>query len=96
MSVQYEAPGPDGSERERTATRLLRSSSKNSYDPLLDIDWDAPVDGPGLAELAFLPFERVSLYGTELWDELTPEQRVELSNRNWPASRAPGCGSRSS
>lgn len=65
--------------RERTATRLLRSSSKNSYDPQLDIDWDAPVDGPGLDELSFMPFERVSLYGTSLWDELTDEQRMTLA-----------------
>ena len=41
----------------------------------------APVDGPGLSDLAFLPLERVSLYGTELWDELTPEQRIELSKQ---------------
>jgi hypothetical protein len=58
-----------------TAQRLLSSSTKNSYDPQLDIDWDAP-----LAEgLAFMPLERVSLYGTPLWDGLTPEQRTELS-----------------
>jgi P-aminobenzoate N-oxygenase AurF len=62
-------------DRERTASRLLASSAKNSYDPALDIDWDAPVD----ADLAFLPFERVSLFGTELWDGLTHEQRIELS-----------------
>jgi hypothetical protein len=63
------------SDRVKTAQRLLGSSSKNSYDPLLDIDWDAPLpEGK-----AYLPFERVSLYGTPLWDELTPEQRVELS-----------------
>src|SRR4051794_22449495 len=61
--------------RERTAERLLGSSSRNSYDPDLDIDWAAPIEGDG----AFLPFERVSLYGTPLWDELTHEQRVTLS-----------------
>ena len=63
------------SDRDKTATRLLRSSSKNSYDPQLDIDWDAPVD----EDTAFMPFERVSLYGTELWEHMTPQQRVELS-----------------
>jgi hypothetical protein len=70
---------PADERRDATATRLLRSSSKNSYDPLLDIDWDAPVDGPEVAALSFLPFERVSLYGTPLWDELSAEQRVDLS-----------------
>jgi hypothetical protein len=59
----------------RTATRLLGSSSKNSYDPALDIDWDAPVE----LDLKFMPFERTSLYGTALWDRMTHEQRVELS-----------------
>jgi hypothetical protein len=58
-----------------TAQRLLGSSTKNSYDPQLDIDWDAPLP----EGFAFMPFERVSLYGTPLWDELCPEQRIELS-----------------
>jgi len=62
-------------DREVTAERLLDSSARNSYAPDIDIDWAAPLeDGK-----AFMPFERVSLYGTELWDRLTPEQRVELS-----------------
>ena len=59
----------------KTAKRLMKSSSKNSYDPDLDIDWDAPVP----SDKKFLPFERVSLYGTELWDGLSEEQRIELS-----------------
>lgn len=59
----------------RTAERLLKSSSKNSYDPLLDIDWEADVPD----ELAYLPVERVSLYGTALWDEMSEQQRRELS-----------------
>ena len=59
----------------RTATRLMKSSSKNSYDPDLDIDWDAPVPD----DKKFMPFERVSIYGTELWDGLSEEQRIELS-----------------
>jgi hypothetical protein len=62
-------------DRDRTATRLLRSSSKNSYEPDLDIDWDAdPVEG-----LFHLQPERMTLYGTALWDALTEEQRIELS-----------------
>ena len=33
-------------DREATAQRLLRSSLEHSYEPNLDIDWDAPlVDG---------------------------------------------------
>jgi hypothetical protein len=61
--------------REKTARRLLGSSSKNSYSPELDIDWDAaPVEG-----VWHMQPERTSLYGTPLWDSLTREQQVELS-----------------
>jgi hypothetical protein len=61
----------------RTAVRLLSSSSKNSYDPGLDIDWDAPVD----VDKAFMPLERVSLYGTPLWERMSEQQRIELSRQ---------------
>lgn len=55
--------------------RLLRSSARRSYDPDLDIDWDAaPVDG-----LWWMQPERLSLYGTRTWDRLSEEQRIELS-----------------
>jgi hypothetical protein len=64
-------------DRTKTATRLLGSSARNSYDPDLDIDWSAPVD----LDLAYLPFERVSLYGTQLWERLSHEQRLELSKQ---------------
>lgn len=61
----------------KTATRLLGSSSKNSYDPELDIDWNAPVE----LDMKFMPFERVSLYGTELWGRMSEQQRIELSRQ---------------
>jgi hypothetical protein len=57
------------------AERLLRSSARQSYDPDVDLDWDAPlVDG-----LWFMAPERLSLYGTPMWDRLGEEQRIELS-----------------
>jgi P-aminobenzoate N-oxygenase AurF len=68
---------PDVDRVRRTATRLLGSSARNSYDPELDIDWDAPVD----TGLNFMPLERTSLYGTKLWDRMTDEQRRELSRQ---------------
>src|SRR5262249_5163253 len=59
---------------ERTADRLLRSTAARSYDPEVDIDWSAPLaDG-----LRYLPDRRCTLYGTPLWDRLTPAQRIEL------------------
>ncbi|MBW0088520.1 diiron oxygenase [Pseudonocardia sp. KRD-184] len=62
-------------DREATAARLLKSSLDHSYEPSIDIDWDAPlVDG-----LWGVPEHRVSLYGTDLWDTLSDEQKRTLS-----------------
>jgi P-aminobenzoate N-oxygenase AurF len=61
--------------RERTSQRLLRSSATTTYDPVVDIDWDAPLE----PDRYFVPPHRLSLYGTELWEHLTEEQRIELS-----------------
>src|SRR5688572_8731155 len=62
-------------DREATAARLLKSSLDHSYEPNIDIDWSAPlVDG-----LWGVPEHRVSLYGTELWDTLSDEQKRTLS-----------------
>lgn len=62
-------------DRDVTAERLLDSSMRNSYDPDVDVDWSAPlVEGK-----TFMPEERLSLYGTALWDRLSPEQRIELA-----------------
>jgi hypothetical protein len=61
--------------RDEVSARLLTASAKHSFDPTVDVDWDAPlVEG-----LPAMPFHRVSLYGTKLWDGLTDEQRVQLS-----------------
>ncbi len=60
--------------REETAARLLRSSAEHSYDPDVDIDWDAPEE-PGKL---FLPEALVTLYGTPLWKTMTDEQRSDL------------------
>lgn len=62
-------------DREATAHRLLRSSARASFDPNVQIDWAAPLDGAR----PYLPPERVSLYGTPAWRALSEEQRIELS-----------------
>ena len=61
--------------QDAVAERLLRSSARHSYDPDVDIDWSAPVppDKWGMQP------ERMSLYGTSLWEALEEEQRIELS-----------------
>jgi hypothetical protein len=71
-----EAAMPDlVAQREATAARLLKISAGNSYDPEVDIDWDAPQP----AGLMYAPERRMSLFGTPMWERLTTEQRIELS-----------------
>ena len=64
-------------DREVVAQRLLGGSIRRSYQPEVDIDWDAPLD----PKKYFLPPQVVSLYGTPLWEEMTEEQRIELSRQ---------------
>lgn len=67
----------DREARLAVARRLLKGSSNRSYDPIVDLDFDAPlVDGK-----YFLPPKVVSIYGTELWESLTEEQRIEVSRQ---------------
>ena len=69
---------PSGSPtREEFSERLLRGSVKKSYEPIVDIDWDAPLD----PDKFFLPPRTVSLYGTPLWDNMSREQQIELSRQ---------------
>jgi hypothetical protein len=67
----------DGPSREEFSDRLLKGSVKKSYEPVVDIDWDAPLD----PDKFFLPATLVSLYGTPMWDEMTREQQIELSRQ---------------
>ncbi|MCY1140917.1 diiron oxygenase [Actinoplanes sp. Pm04-4] len=62
-------------DRDRTADRLLRSSAEHSYEPAVEIDWDAPMV-PGRY---FVPPHRSSLFGTPIWERLTEEQRITLT-----------------
>ncbi|NHD17968.1 MULTISPECIES: diiron oxygenase [unclassified Actinopolyspora] len=73
-------------DRERTASRLLKSSAKNSYDPEVDIDWDAPL----AEDKPYLPFHRSTLYGTRLWEELTEQQRIELTKHEFASLASNG------
>src|ERR1700687_5992275 len=65
--------------REEFSERLLKGSVKKSYAPIVDIDWDAPLD----PDKFFLPPKTVSLYGTPLWDTMTRAQRIELSRQEF-------------
>ncbi|MDE3719818.1 diiron oxygenase [Nocardiopsis sp. N85] len=66
---------PKITDREDIAKRLLRGSAKASFDPLVEIDWEAPVD----PDMWAIRPERISIYGTPLWDSLSEEKRKELS-----------------
>lgn len=68
---------PSGPTREEFAERLLKGSVKRSYEPVVDIDWDAPLD----PDKFFLPPEMITLYGTPQWDALTRAQRIDLSRQ---------------
>ncbi|WP_347955973.1 AurF N-oxygenase family protein [Gordonia aichiensis] len=69
-------PEPDEARR-RVARRLLKSSTNRSYDPVIDIDFEAPlVEGK-----YFLPPRVVTLYGTPVWESMTEDQRIELSRQ---------------
>lgn len=62
-------------DREVTGQRLMTASARHSFDPDVEVDWDAAL----LDGAPFMPLQRVSLYGTPLWEQLSPEQRIELS-----------------
>ncbi|MFF7097265.1 diiron oxygenase [Streptomyces rubradiris] len=57
------------------ARRLLNATAARSYDPDTEIDWDTPLP----ADTWFWPPERLTLYGTPLWERMSHRQRVELS-----------------
>ena len=66
-------------DRDTTARRLLASSAKHSYDPQVDIDWDAPLE-PGLYGMS--P-EWSSLYGTALWDGMSEPARIRMTEHEF-------------
>lgn len=70
-------PAESARPREETAQRLLKGSARKSYAPVVDIDWDAPLE----PDTFFLPPELVSIYGTDLWNSLTREQQIDLSRQ---------------
>src|SRR3978361_720991 len=63
--------------REEFSERLLRGSVKKSYETVVDIDWDAPLD----PDKYFLPPKTVSLYGTPVWDAMSRAEQIELSRQ---------------
>ncbi len=61
-------------DRPSATQAMLASAAASTYDPEVDIDWQAPFDD----DLMYLPERLVSLYGTALWRRLSDGQRREL------------------
>jgi hypothetical protein len=74
------------SSREAVAERLLQASVRISYDPAVEIDWDAP----HLPDAYWLPPHRSSLYGTDLWRQLSEAQRIELTKHEVASAASAG------
>lgn len=69
--------GPAELSRDEVSKRLLKGSVKRSYIPVVDIQWDAPLD----EDKFFIAPQTVSLFGTELWDRMDRAQQIELSRQ---------------
>lgn len=79
MATSGPAPAVAPPTREEFSERLLKGSTKKSYAPVVDIDWEAQID----PDMFFLPPRMVSLYGTPMWQEMTRAQQIELSRQEF-------------
>jgi hypothetical protein len=81
VATQVNAPrdGGPAPTREEFSERLLKGSVKKSYEPVVDIDWDAPLD----PDKFYLPPKAVSLYGTPMWNAMGRAQQIELSRQEF-------------
>ncbi|MEW1905451.1 diiron oxygenase [Streptomyces sp. NPDC086147] len=77
-------PPPRTQDPAGVAQRLLRASPDPA--PADPIDWDTPV----LDDVWFCRPERLSLYGTPLWEEMDQRQRVELSRHEMASFMSAG------
>lgn len=71
------ATTPETSDRDDVAQRLLASSETLSYDPATEVDWETPLD----TSYHGASPEWSTLYGTQYWDELSEDQRRELTRQ---------------
>ena len=81
VTPQVNAPrdGGPAPTREEFSERLLKGSVKKSYAPVVDIDWDAPLD----PDKFYLPPKAISLYGTPMWDAMGRAQQIEVSRQEF-------------
>ena len=65
---------------------LTEASQRKSFDPYRDIDWNVPFDDSQF----YVPPDLISLYGTELWNAMSREERVRLSKHEAACTMAQG------
>jgi len=70
-------PVSEAAERDDVAQRLLDSSETLSYDPTTEVDWETPLD----TNYHGASPEWSTLYGTRYWEEMSEEQRRELTRQ---------------
>ena len=75
MTVHSSPPVRFPRQTRDASQRLLDSSATLSFDPAVEVDWDAPLDP---AHHGLNP-QWSTLFGTPLWQEMAPEQRVTLT-----------------
>lgn len=63
----------------QVSARLIESSARLSRNAMTEIDWSLPMDPD---KYGCSP-EWSSLYGTDYWNELTPEQRISLTRHEF-------------
>ncbi|MFD4631566.1 diiron oxygenase [Streptomyces sp. NPDC058284] len=78
MASSTVRPSTQGSSPEGdVARRLLDSAAVLAYDPATEVDWETPLDRGYHGASP----EWSTLYGTAYWQELTEEQRKELTRQ---------------
>ena len=77
MTTIDEPTATGGTARDEMATRLLDSADQLSYDPAVEVDWDAPLDPTAHGASP----EWSTLYGTAYWDEMSEAQRAALTRQ---------------
>jgi hypothetical protein len=69
--------GGNTTKLEHVIVRLVHLTRADSHNPYIDLEWPDEIDGSWLAP------ELMSIHGTRFEDELSPEQKAELANREW-------------
>ncbi len=66
--------------------RIIESAHRKSFDPYKQIDWSVPFD----CSRFYVPEDLVTLYGTQLWERMSHEERVRLSMHEAASTLATG------